>query len=134
MVGDALRCELKPGTGELGLHRTRKYASVWRATRGVDVHRPPSSSAVFICLLRSRSSIVGPLVRRLRRSGPDRTVTVVTFAHLLANNEQTISRSDVIWEGGPHRRVTMQQRFLAIQLWRGGPQGKLCRNATIPTD
>jgi hypothetical protein len=22
-------------------------------------------------------------------------------------NEQTISRSDVIWEGGPHRRVTL---------------------------
>jgi hypothetical protein len=33
MVGDALRCELKPGTGELGLHRMTKYASVSRATR-----------------------------------------------------------------------------------------------------
>ena len=49
IVRDALRCELKPGMGELGLHRMTKYAPVWRATRGVDVHRPPSSSAVFIC-------------------------------------------------------------------------------------
>ena len=66
--GGALRYELKPGMGELGLHRTTKYASVWRATRGVDVHRPPISSAVFICLLRSRSSIVGALASASARS------------------------------------------------------------------
>jgi hypothetical protein len=43
---------------------------------------------------------------RRRRSGPDRTETLLTFAHLLANQSANYRRQSCRPEGGPHRRVT----------------------------
>jgi hypothetical protein len=44
---------------------------------------------------------------RRRRSGPDRTETLLTFAHLLANQSANYRRQSCRPEGGPHRRVTL---------------------------
>src|SRR6266700_1293127 len=46
------------------------------------------------------------VVHRRRRSGPDRTATLLTFAHLLANQSENYRSQDRCPEGGPHRRVT----------------------------
>jgi hypothetical protein len=46
------------------------------------------------------------VVHRRRRSGPDRTETLLTFAHLLANQSANYRRQGCRPEGGPHRRVT----------------------------
>jgi hypothetical protein len=46
------------------------------------------------------------VVHRRRRSGPDRTETLLTFAHLLANQSANYRRQSCRPEGGPHRRVT----------------------------
>ena len=46
------------------------------------------------------------VVHRRRRSGPDRTETLLTFAHLLANQSAKYRRQAGRTEGGPHRRVT----------------------------
>jgi hypothetical protein len=47
------------------------------------------------------------VVHRRRRSGPDRTETLLTFAHLLANQSANYCRQGCRPEGGPHRRVTV---------------------------
>jgi hypothetical protein len=49
------------------------------------------------------------VVHRRRRSGPDRTETLLTFAHLLANQSANYRRQGWHPEGGPHRRVTLDQ-------------------------
>src|SRR6202011_2649735 len=46
------------------------------------------------------------VVHRRRRSGPDRTETLLTFAHLLANQSANYRRQGWHPEGGPNRRVT----------------------------
>ena len=48
------------------------------------------------------------VVHRRRRSGPDRTETLLTFAHLLANQSANYRRQRCRPEGGPHRRVTRE--------------------------
>jgi hypothetical protein len=48
------------------------------------------------------------VVHRRRRSGPDKTETLLTFAHLLANQSANYRRHDCHLEGGIHRRVTQQ--------------------------
>jgi hypothetical protein len=47
------------------------------------------------------------VVRRRRRSGPDRTATLLTFAHLLANQSANYRSHVCRPEGGPHRRITL---------------------------
>src|SRR5258707_15773005 len=46
------------------------------------------------------------VVHRRGRSGPDKTETLLTFAHLLANQSANYRRQGCRPEGGPHRRVT----------------------------
>src|ERR1700686_4504675 len=46
------------------------------------------------------------VVHRRRRSGPDKTKTLITFAHLLANQSANYRRQGWHPEGGPPRRVT----------------------------
>src|SRR5258708_3440957 len=50
------------------------------------------------------------VVHRRRRSGPDRTETLLTFAHLLANQSANYRRQGCRPKGGPHRRVTLGLR------------------------
>ena len=49
------------------------------------------------------------VVHRRRRSGPDRTATLLTFAHLLANQSANDRSQDRHPEGGLHRRVTFRR-------------------------
>lgn len=47
------------------------------------------------------------VVQRRRRSGPDKTATLLTFAHLLANQSAKHRSQGCRPEGGPHRRITL---------------------------
>jgi hypothetical protein len=52
------------------------------------------------------------VVHRRRRSGPDRTVTVVTLPICWQINQQIISRSTLFQEGGPRRSdTTVREKF-----------------------
>ena len=51
---------------------------------------------------------------RRRRSRPDRTETLLTFAHLLASQSANYRRQSCRPEGGPHRRVTIQCSLFKI--------------------
>ena len=52
------------------------------------------------------------MVHRRRRSGPDRTVTVVTLPICWQINQQIISRSTLFQEGGPRRSdTTVREKF-----------------------
>jgi hypothetical protein len=58
------------------------------------------------------------VVHRRRRSGPDRTETLLTFAHLLANQLANYRRHGCRPEGGPHRRVTLHLTYSSRQTLR----------------
>jgi hypothetical protein len=56
------------------------------------------------------------VVHRRRRSGPDRTETLLTFAHLLANQSANYRRQGCRPEGGPHRKVTSRHDAGALDV------------------
>jgi hypothetical protein len=60
------------------------------------------------------------VVHRRRRSGPDKTETLLTFAHLLANQSANYRRQGWRPEGGPHRRVTHQTNAIDLDIGRPG--------------
>src|SRR5260370_4416276 len=62
-----------------------------------------ASGAWLSPTIRSFSTVV----HRRRRSGTDKTETLLTFAHLLANQSANYRRQGCRPEGGPRRRVTV---------------------------
>src|SRR5260370_35545548 len=92
-----------------------------------------ASGAWLSPTIRSFSTVV----HRRRRSGPERTETLLTFAHLLANQSANYRRQGCRPEGGPHRRVTLPAvgkhllPFLLSQADRLGESstiGSICLN------
>lgn len=58
------------------------------------------------------------VVHRRRRSGPDRTAALLTFAHLLANQSANYCGQGCRPEGGLHRRITQQAATRDTMCWR----------------
>lgn len=78
----------------------RQTVSKFGCTRATSMTLAPCAR------LSSTTRRFSAIVHRRRRSGPDRTVTLLTFAHLLANQSANYRSHACRPEGGPHRRIT----------------------------